>query len=102
LEWYLLSGKVKDKTIKMGGKEENLLEKTRGAIKYLKGLNEFTPDVKGFSDVYTLIEMIENPEPDKQTTPRADKPDDFTLENKQPVSTAKPEPEPVDDGLEIF
>ncbi len=57
---YLDTGKIPDKEVTIGKETVNLLEKAKGAIKYLKGLSrEFDSNVKGYKPITQIIELIE-------------------------------------------
>ncbi len=60
LEDYLTAGRIPDKQVTLGKETVNLLEKAKGAIKYLKGLSrEFDSNVKGYKPITQIIELIE-------------------------------------------
>ncbi len=57
---YLDTGKIQDKEVTLGKETVNLLEKAKGAIKYLKGLSrEFDSNVKGYKPITQIIGLIE-------------------------------------------
>ena len=60
LEDYLTAGRIQDKQITIGKQTANLLEKAKGAIKYLRNLEvEFNSSVKGYKSIMQIIELIE-------------------------------------------
>ncbi len=61
LEDYLTDGLIQDKQITLGKETVNLLEKAKGAIKYLRNLEvEFNSAVKGYKSIMQIIELIES------------------------------------------
>lgn len=70
---YLDKGKIPDKQVTLGKEKVNLLEKSKGAIKYLKGLKvSFTSSVEGYKSIIQIIELIEA-EPEKELDVSRDK-----------------------------
>ena len=60
LEDYLTDGLIQDKQVTLGKETVNLLEKAKGAIKYLRNLEvEFNSAVKGYKPITQIIELIE-------------------------------------------
>ena len=63
LEDYLTAGKIPDKQVTLGKETVNLLEKSKGAIKYIKGIlrgnGTFTTITSGYKSIMQIIELIE-------------------------------------------
>jgi len=101
LEGYLAAGKVQDIEIELKGNKENLLVKTKGAIKYLNSLSgEFTANTKGYSGIQDIINIIETsqPEPEELAPTIEEEPEELDVSREKDQESIKP----IDDGLEIF
>ena len=60
LEDFLTNGLIQDKTIEIREQKINLLTKSKGAIKHLRGLTEqFSDKTPGYDDIQTIIKIIE-------------------------------------------
>ena len=94
LSRYLETGKIQDKQVTIGKETVNLLEKAKGAIKYLKGLTiEFKAGVQGYKPITQIIKLIEA-EPEELDVSRE--------KDQEPKSEPVKEPVSEQDELDIF